>query len=66
MSAPKGHPSVFAIRLGAEPTDATHVLPAAGPADDAEIAALLRVADDPNRAGAVQTLPRPCVPPPRS
>jgi leucyl aminopeptidase len=50
---------VFAIRFTTEPADATLVVPAAGPTDDAEITELLRTADDPNRAGAVQVLPRP-------
>jgi leucyl aminopeptidase len=59
MSAPKGHPCVFAIRLAAAPTGATLVLPAAQPGADPEVAALLRTADEPNRPGAVQTLPRP-------
>jgi leucyl aminopeptidase len=59
MSAPKGHPCVFGIRTAAEPTDATQVLPASTTGDDAEVAALLRTADDPNRPGAVSTLPRP-------
>jgi leucyl aminopeptidase len=44
--------------MAAEPTDATQVLPAR-PGYDPEIAALLRTAEDPNRPGAVQTLPRP-------
>jgi leucyl aminopeptidase len=55
---------VFTIRLVTEPTDATLVVPATAPppdgarADD-EIAELIRTADHPERAGAVQVLPRP-------
>ena len=50
---------MFGIRTAPESTGATMVLPATQPGADAEVAALLRAADEPNRPGAVQTLPRP-------
>jgi leucyl aminopeptidase len=50
---------VFTIRLGAEQGDATLVVAADPATTDAEIAELLRTADHPTRAGAVQVLPRP-------
>ncbi|BFU42194.1 leucyl aminopeptidase family protein [Krasilnikovia sp. MM14-A1004] len=59
---------MFPIRLVARPGDRTHVIAVgsagplgAEPADDlaAEVAELCRTAEHPERAGAVQTLPRP-------
>jgi leucyl aminopeptidase len=50
---------VFTIRLGTGPVDATLVVPADPATADEEIAELLRTAEDPERAGAVQVLPRP-------